>query len=189
MTTLRDCVRELIVHIRLPRTKNIEEAVNLFMYGARVANWTSSTANSYTNRFPNKQKNRKYHYIWLLCSEGLQYCTTCDSVLELSEFHSNTGKRTGKDSKCKSCISQYQRDNKEIYCNNSANYKAAKLRAIPLWADLSSIKGIYLKCPTGHHVDHIVPLRGGKVCGLHVENNLQYLTAEENLKKSNYFDV
>lgn len=62
------------------------------------------------------------------------------------------------------------------------------LHAQPAWADRQAINDIYLeaqqKCM---HVDHIIPLKGKTVCGLHVENNLQLLPPRENLRKRNKF--
>lgn len=60
-------------------------------------------------------------------------------------------------------------------------------QATPKWADLSAIIEFYKNCPKGHHVDHIIPLHGKIVSGLHIITNLQYLKAESNLKKGNKY--
>lgn len=79
-------------------------------------------------------------------------------------------------------------DNKVRKIANGAKYRATKLSATPKWLTedhFKEIKEIYRICPKGFHVDHIVPLRGVMVCGLHVPWNLQVITAEENLSKGN----
>lgn len=69
-------------------------------------------------------------------------------------------------------------------------HRIAKQRATPAWADLDAIVAIYeqaaaLSTATGnpYHVDHIVPLQGKIVAGLHVANNLQILPGKENQSK------
>ena len=66
-----------------------------------------------------------------------------------------------------------------------AKRRAAKLNATPAWADLKKITQIYKDCPPGYHIDHVFPLQSPIMCGLHVENNLQYLPAKENISKGN----
>jgi hypothetical protein len=70
-----------------------------------------------------------------------------------------------------------------------AKRKAAKLNQTPKWADLKGIQKFYENCPEGHEVDHIIPLQGKNVRGLHVLENLQYLPIFENRKKSNKFKL
>jgi 5-methylcytosine-specific restriction endonuclease McrA len=64
---------------------------------------------------------------------------------------------------------------------------AAQRAQTPKWASKAKIRQIYTNCPPGYHVDHIVPIKGKNVCGLHVEYNLQYLTNKENARKGNRF--
>ncbi len=61
-----------------------------------------------------------------------------------------------------------------------------RLRVV-LWGQ-EGILDFYANCPIGMVVDHIIPLCGRKVSGLHVLSNLQYLTVKENAIKHNCFD-
>lgn len=73
---------------------------------------------------------------------------------------------------------------------NKRKYDKRVQRATPPWLsseDVSKIDDIYKFCPSGYHVDHIIPIKGKNVSGLHVPWNLQYLKAEENIKKGNKY--
>lgn len=73
-----------------------------------------------------------------------------------------------------------------------ATRKARKRGATPVWAEADQIKRVYaaarhLSDVLGKRmtVDHVVPLRHGLVCGLHVHANLQLLESEINMGKGN----
>lgn len=155
--------------------------------------------------FPTKPRNSCWDN-YLLGLISLRKCSVCKDISSCDNFYTAT--ESTLYSRCKKCSNaisinsrpKYKLQHKEYsrkhYLEHKHDYilKASKRRkllytAMPPWANLSKLKEIYKNCPTGMHVDHIIPLQGNLVCGLHVENNLQYLTAEDNLKKSNKFLV
>ncbi len=80
--------------------------------------------------------------------------------------------------------------------HQAAKRHACKLQRTPGWADLDQIRAIHVEAQrlateTGiaHHVDHVIPLQGRRVSGLHVHTNLQILTGSENSRKHNRFDL
>lgn len=54
---------------------------------------------------------------------------------------------------------------------------------------MEKIRLFYDACPSGMVVDHVIPLQGALVSGLHVEYNLQYLTRSQNAAKKNRFPL
>ena len=85
---------------------------------------------------------------------------------------------------------KWREENKIHVLIYEAIYSAEKRKAIrlatPPWADMEKIQAIYIHARVlGMTVDHIIPLRGKNVSGLHVENNLQILPFHENRRKSN----
>ena len=111
---------------------------------------------------------------------------------------------------CKQCgeEAEYKYTSKNYYCSHACAQIASRVvkdnewykkrRAIaneswmryhskqkdqtPLDADLKLIQKIYMECPEGYEVDHIIPISKG---GLHHQDNLQYLPWKENRRKSN----
>lgn len=87
---------------------------------------------------------------------------------------------------------KHYQENKDYYYSKSAERRARKIQATPYWADLEKIQKVYekvkwLESITGlrYEVDHVIPLNGEKLCGLHVWENLQILESSLNKSKSN----
>jgi len=97
------------------------------------------------------------------------------------------------------CSSNWRKNNLGAYNALGAKRHAAKMLRVPSWstpADVSDIKSLYQKSRSlteasgvPHEVDHIIPLQGVLVSGLHTPANLQVITKEANAKKHNSFDI
>ena len=119
------------------------------------------------NREAAKQKASKWYY------DNLEYAL---------ERNKETGKK-------------WRASNKDKNSAKATRYRASKLNATPKWLtkeQQQQIESFYwlakLQCEltdTKYHVDHIVPLKGKTVCGLHVPWNLQVLEALDNISKGN----
>lgn len=151
--------------------------------------------------FPEKDKNTKWDNFLLSLIE-YKKCSKCKVCKTYDEFAESASTWDNKSYTCKSCKAVYRKDfteanpeynkttyreHKAEYITRSIQYKTRRTLATPPWADLEKIKEVYRTCPEGYHVDHIVPLQGEYVSGLHVECNLQHLPALENLQKHNKF--
>lgn len=60
---------------------------------------------------------------------------------------------------------------------------------VPTWTDWDNINEFYRNAPLGMAIDHVIPLQGKNVSGLHVSWNLQYLTPSQNSSKGNKTDL
>lgn len=134
----------------------------------------------------------------------IRSCRCCNLTADGSLFVKNKAFSCGIDTICLNCsrekVKLWRINNKDkkavsqkrytLTHRNSVNakkrkYELIKRQRVPLWADINKIKDFYINCPVGFHVDHIVPLQGKLVSGFHVLENLQYLSAKENLSKGN----
>ena len=94
--------------------------------------------------------------------------------------------------------SSWYQTNKHKFRGWAMSRKDRIKNATPVWLNQTQVKEIEhyhwlardLEIVSGekYHVDHIVPIKGKLVCGLHVPWNLQILPSDINLSKGNRFD-
>ncbi len=94
--------------------------------------------------------------------------------------------------KCAASNGRWKIANRGLVNAFASKRRSAKLSATPAWANYKKIQRIYQLAVWASkftdeplEVDHIIPLQGKNICGLHVEDNLQILLASENRSKFN----
>lgn len=128
---------------------------------------------------------RKERWEQFLADERRRYAARAEEICDRQrEYRAANPER-------RAAISKAYRDrNPDMMRANVSAHRAALMAAMPKWADRKAIRAVYAEAvkatrETGvkHEVDHIIPLRGKGVCGLHVPWNLQVLTMTENRRK------
>lgn len=142
----------------------------------------------------------------------MKSCYLCKEVKPLDAFYTDKSRASNVSSRCKVCENkrktpdrvraqkQRQRERDEAAYLEKDRVRKAKKRHVlkqaqPAWADDLAISYVYMEAAYRRRagedvvVDHIIPLRGELVCGLHVANNLQILTNAENYRKNNFYVI
>jgi hypothetical protein len=122
-------------------------------------------------------------------------CVTCGSTERYTTNNSCVPCSIARSRKSdNSASARWAKNNPEKAVAKVRRRELAKIDRTPSWADHNKINAAYAWAllasrVTGvqHHVDHVIPLQGENVSGLHVENNLQVLPWWDNLSKGNKF--
>ena len=121
------------------------------------------------------------------------YAKHKDEILEKQSDYRKENKEL-----CNYRVADWAKRNKSARRATYSKRRGIKLKATPPWLtdDMQAeIKEIYQLAEDAHlvsgefyHVDHIVPLQGEDVCGLHVPWNLQVIPFDLNLSKGNRYN-
>ena len=145
----------------------------------------------------------------------MKTCNSCSEDKPLDAFYKEKKARDGRQANCKDCarvlrnewgaknrdkerpaIRKWKQKNKGKVNSYTAKRHAAKMQRTPPWADLKEIQLVYRQAASlskllgrDIHVDHVIPMQGKLVSGLHIPENMQLLFAEDNVSKSNTYEV
>ena len=115
-------------------------------------------------------------------------------LLEKKKTYRNNNKE-----KIQNLVKDWATKNPEKISANNSKRRSARIHRTPSWLtteQLLRIESLYaesikrrLETGLDWHVDHIIPLQGKLVSGLHVPENMQIILAQDNVKKGNRYQL
>lgn len=131
-------------------------------------------------------------------------CGCCNEVFSILSFNKDRYRKDGYEYRCKSCSKtknqKWEQANRGLSQAKSRIKEIRKMKGkrVPDWltsSDILAMKCIYQVAAMRNassdirwSVDHIIPLNGKTVCGLHVPSNLQVIPLSENLSKGRKYE-
>lgn len=141
-------------------------------------------------------------------------CSKCQQPLPLSAFQVRSVSRDGYQSQCRECRNhtkrrEYRANPAPVIARTTQNRRARldkdplyrrylnaiqdvrrRGSVVPKWVTFNDFVPILTQAVAlgpGFEIDHLLPLNGDKVCGLHVPENLRVITGEANRRKGRHF--
>ena len=152
-----------------------------------------NTTKEYSEFYTSSSNTTGYHSECKECSRARKKAWAAANKVKAANYDKHW-QQNNKDKKSRN-YRNWQLNNRATVNSYNSFVRAQRIQRTPAWADKDRIQAYYDVCSffnevngyIKYHVDHVIPLQGKKVSGLHVHNNLQIIPAKDNLEKSNKY--